>query len=266
MTALAPQLRTNRQAVEVVSTAQLLAAANARPSTRVPRAPAVPMAPPSALLRGTQRVRTGSDYVAPVLDLNTIRRMVKDLGFAGEVYEKTATTAQGLRQYVILKGHPGRRSILTGTRYLSHNRKVVELAIGRRGVGAAIKGGVRLTIFLAVPLDVLLYLLDDQQTIFSLFATLATDVVKIGLSGLVASAFAGTLAAVTSVAAVPIVVAVAAGVVAGLALNGLDESHGITDKLAAALEKPFRDIYEVGRQGIRDFRYCLLRDPGPHCF
>ena len=76
-----------------------------------------------------------SGYVAPARDSTTAFKICRELGIDGRV---AVTTAADSRSYVIVKGYPGVRSVLTGTRYLETNVKVVKLAIGRVGLAASI--------------------------------------------------------------------------------------------------------------------------------
>ena len=59
-------------------------------------------------------------------DIRIANQLIEELGLTGKAVIKEI---QG-KSYVVLKGYPGLREKLTGTRYLASNPKVVDLAIG----------------------------------------------------------------------------------------------------------------------------------------
>jgi len=189
--------------------------------------------------------RIGANYAAAVLDANTALKLIKDLGIDGKVVLKSVNGTQ----YVIFKGYAGTRSIFTATRYLANNPKVVDMAIGKIGANRAIMSGARLTIFLVVPLNVLNYILSDQQTMSQMIGTTATDLVKVGAASAIASIAATAAATLTTLAAGPIVVAIVVGVATALALDALDKQFGVTDALIKALDDAYDNtVGEFGRQ------------------
>lgn len=192
-----------------------------------------------------QAARWGANYAAATLDTATAVKMTSDLGVIGKVVLKSVNN----KQYVIFKGRAGTRSIFTGTRYLATNPKVVDMAIGRIGTNRAILSGARLTIFLVVPLNIVNHILSDQQTMSQLIGNTATDLVKVGVSTALAALGAATAAALTTLAAGPLVVAIAVGVASALALDALDKQFGLTDALVKALDKAYDNTFgEFGRQ------------------
>ncbi|MCP4343368.1 MAG: hypothetical protein GY799_31950, partial [Desulfobulbaceae bacterium] len=146
---------------------------------------------------------------------------------------------------VIFKGYAGNRSIFTATRYLANNPKVVDMAISKVGLNRTILSGARLTVFLVVPLNVLNYILNDQHTMSSLIGSIATDLVKIGVSAAIASLAVMATATLTTLAAGPITV----GVVTAYALDALDRQFGVNKALIKALDDVYdSSVGEAGRQ------------------
>jgi len=189
--------------------------------------------------------RSLSNYASAVLDAKTTTRLINDLGVKGSVVLKSFKG----RQYIIFKGYSGNRSIFTASRYLAKNPKVVDMAIGRVGVNKSIVSGARVTIFLIVPINILNYILDDKQTMFRLIGTTSTDLIKVGASAAVASLVATSVATITTIAAGPLVVAIAIGIVTGYTLELLDHKFGVTEALVKALtEAHDSTIGEFGRQ------------------
>lgn len=106
-------------------------------------------------------------------------KLVGDLGgFGAKAYIKT----YGGKAHIILKGQPGLRSILTGTKYGIKNPKVVSMGLGKTGAIAAAKQGGILTVVLLSAYRVVDYFLTDQATLSRLVGTLATDIVKVGIA------------------------------------------------------------------------------------
>jgi hypothetical protein len=226
------KVRQNTQTLDILSTADLINAWEKTTGKEI------------AQLVG-ETARFGSNYVSAVIDTNVATKLISDLGWKGRAVLKTV---EG-KQYIIFKGHPGARSIFTGTRYLATNPKVVDMAVGKLGANKAILSGARLTIFLVVPLNILNYLLSDRQTMSDLIGTTATDLAKVGIASAVASAAATATAALTTIAAGPIVVAIAIGIATAFALDALDKKFGVTDALVDALDKAYDSTFgEFGRQ------------------
>jgi len=178
-------------------------------------------------------------------DVRLASQIIDELGLTGKAVIKEVNN----RSYVVLKGYPGLREKLTGTRYLASNPKVVDLAIGQKRVGNAMAKGARLSIFIAVPMTVLQFLITEQSTLMRLVGTIATDLVKIGLSTLIASGAAMVAGTITTIAAGPIIAAVGFGIATAVTLEYLDRTFGVTDALVNAMEKAKqRTIGELARQ------------------
>lgn len=196
-----------------------------------------------------QGARFAANYASSILDAQVVLRMIKDLGVSGKVILKKANG----KQYVIFKGYAGKRSIFTASRYLAQNPKVVDMAIGTVGVNRSIISGARLTIFLVVPLNILNYLLSDQQTLTELIGTTATDLIKVGVASAVASVAATTVASITTLAAGPLVVAIAVGLAVGYGLDKLDQHFGLTDALIKGLDNAYdQSIGKLQREFNRE--------------
>lgn len=178
-------------------------------------------------------------------DIRVANQLIDELGLTGKAVIKEI---QG-KSYVILKGYPGLREKLTGTRYLASNPKVVDLAIGTKRVSGAMISGARLSIFIAVPMTVLQFLISEQSTLTRLVGTIASDLVKIGLSAIIASAAGMAAGAITTVAAGPIVAAIAFGIATAITLEYLDRTFGVTNALVNAMEKAKqRTVGELARK------------------
>lgn len=178
-------------------------------------------------------VEMGANYRYHAKDAVTMAKLIGDLGAVGtRAYIKT----YGGKPHIILKGHPGLRTILTGTKYGIKNPKVISMGLGKAGaVAAAMKGGIFTVVLLSV-YRVADFFLTDQATLSQLIGSLATDVVKVGIATGAAIAAASAIVAMGFTIAIgPIAAVVVIGVATTMALNALDEYYGITDRVIAGL-------------------------------
>lgn len=183
----------------------------------------------------------------------TLAKLVGDLGgVSAKAYVKT----YGGKPHIILKGRPGLRKILTGTKYGIKNPKVITMGLGKAGAITAAKSGGILTVVLLSAYRIANYILTDQATLSQLIGTLATDVVKVGIATGASIAAASGFVAIGFTAAIgPIAAVILVGVAVSMTLTVLDEKYGITDKVVAALDEMGTDIItsiEVGKQHIKD--------------
>ena len=98
-------------------------------------------------------------------------------------------------------------------------------------------------------MTVLQFLISEQSTLTRLVGTIASDLVKIGLSAIIASAAGMAAGAITTVAAGPIVAAIAFGIATAITLEYLDRTFGVTNALVNAMEKAKqRTVGELARK------------------
>lgn len=180
------------------------------------------------------KVGVGASYYASADDAVTMAKLVGDLGGVGaRAYIKNYAG----KPHIILKGYPGLRKILTGTKYGVKNPKVVSMGLGKAGAITGAKQGGILTVVLLTAYRVIDYFLTDQSTLSKLVGTLATDVVKVGIAT-AASIGAATLAAgMTTIAIGPIVAVILVGVGVSILLEWTDNKLGITNHIIAGLDE-----------------------------
>lgn len=209
---LVDELRANEQIVQIVSLDELAQAWE--------------------LKRGA--LKTGVGYASPIMDATLAAKLLSEFGVTAH---RVLLRSYAGRQYVIFKGLAGQRRIFTGTRYLAGNPKVVRMAIGPAGVVKSVKGGFVLTAVLCSAVNVFDYFIRDSATLHELLGTLSSDLIKIGLSAIaaaVAGLAVGSAAVIGSVAAAPLIAAIAVGVATGLVLDELDKRFGATQALIDA--------------------------------
>ncbi|MEJ2756300.1 MAG: hypothetical protein P8104_10845 [Gammaproteobacteria bacterium] len=125
------------------------------------------------------KAEIGASYYASADDLRTLSKLVGDLGsFTTKAYVKT----YGGKPHIILKGYPGLRKVLTGTKYGIKNSKVIAMGLGKAGAIHAAKSGGILSIVLLSTYRVADFFLTDNVTLNQLIGSLATDIVKVGLA------------------------------------------------------------------------------------
>jgi len=179
-------------------------------------------------------------------------RMVTELGLSGRAYIKTV----GEKSYLILKGAPGLRPTLNGTRYLTTNPKVVNMVISpsQLASGAAKMTGIAVIAYAS--LRVVEHILSDGDArLTGLLGTLSTDLVKFGMAAGAGWLAGAAVGAVTTLAAGPLIAAIVVGAVAGILLDRADRHFGITEGLVSALEEMIdnrpRPIEAIAREVTR---------------
>lgn len=228
---LKQQIKSNQHEVFIVSIEEMYAIVQSLPKGNLPY-----IKNTWQKLKG--KAETGASYYASADDLRTLSKLVGDLGgFATKAYVKT----YGGKPHIILKGHPGLRRVLTGTKYGIKNPKVITIGLGKVGAIHAAKSGGILSIVLLSTYRVADYFLTDSATLNQLIGSLATDVVKVGITT-GASIVAAVAMGGFSIAVGPIFAVVVIGFGVSWALGVADEKLGITDRLIDGLDELAADI------------------------
>lgn len=181
-------------------------------------------------IKGT--VGIGAGYASATGDAVLLTRLMSDLGGVGRAYVKYYAG----KPHIILKGYPGLRKILTGTRYSVTNPKVISIGLGKAGAINAAKTGGIVTIVLLTAYRVADYVLTDKITLTQLVGTLATDLVKVGIvtgTSIGMAALAGGM----SIAIGPLAAVVIIGFGLSLILENIDERYAITEKVIKGIEE-----------------------------
>lgn len=224
---LKQQISSNQHEVFVVSIDEMDAIVRSSPKGNLPHIK-------NAWQKLKGKAEVGASYYASADDLRTLSKLVGDLGgFATKAYVKT----YGGKPHIILKGHPGLRRVLTGTKYGIKNPKVITMGLGKAGAIHAAKSGGILSVVLLSTYRVTDYFLTDEVTLSQLIGSLATDVVKVGIAtGASIAAASAFVAMGFTIAIGPIAAVVVIGIATSMALSALDEHYGITDRVIAGLD------------------------------
>ncbi|MCL7422010.1 MAG: hypothetical protein M8364_14010 [Methylobacter sp.] len=226
--ALKLQIQSNQHEVFVISIEEMDAIIKSSPKGKMPSVQ-------QAWQQIKGKVEFGASYYGSADDFITLSKLVGDLGgFTTQAYIKT----YGGKPHIILKGYPGLRKILTGTKYGIKHPKVITMGLGRAGaINAARSGGI-LSVVLMSAYRVVDYFLTDQATLSRLIGSLATDVVKIGIAtGASIAAAYGVVALGITVAIGPILAVVIVGIASSYELGKIDTRYGITDRVIQALDE-----------------------------
>ncbi len=207
------------------------------------------------------RTKDASAWVAPVKDSVDAAKLIREFGIKPK---KVVVKNYAGKQYIIFKGYPGARKVLRGTRYLADNPKVVRMAVGPKGVIKSVKSGFVITVVLSVGIEIYDHFINDATTLSEFLGTVTSDLVKIGLSSIAAAAAGlavGSAAVIGSIAAAPLIAAIAVGVVTGLLLNHIDKKFGATAALIKAYEDLGVKLREIKYEATRTYNY-LENNPG----
>lgn len=192
-------------------------------------------------LRGSAEV--GAGYASVADDAVVLAKLMGDLGAVGtRAYIKTYNG----KPHIILKGHPGLRTILTGTKYGIKNPRVVTMGLGRAGAVHAARNGGIISIVLLSSFRVLDYFLTDNATLSRLVGSIATDIVKVGISYGASIAAVSVLSAFGVTLAIgPILAVVIVGGAAAVGLQLIDTRYNITNRLVDLLSQQPKNYYEA---------------------
>ncbi len=181
------------------------------------------------------KVGLGASYYASADDAVTMAKLIGDLGGIGA---RAYIKSYGGKPHIIIKGHAGLRTILTGTRYGIKNPKVISMGLGKAGAITAAKQGGIFTIVLLSAYRVVDYFLTDQATLTQFIGTLATDVVKVGIATAASIGAAVVMGGFTlAVGPILMVVVVVVGFGVSMLLEYADNSLGITNRVIAGLDE-----------------------------
>lgn len=206
---------------------------------------------------------TGVDLISAGtagIDSLGAKKIVSSLGLTGRAYIKSLDG----RNYLILKGSPGQRAVLKGTRYLANNPAVAHITVSPKALasGAARMTGLAVVAYAGLRI-VESVLRDNDVRLTQLLGTVASDLIKFSIAagaGFLAGIAAG---AFTTIAAGPLVAAILVGLATSVVLSRIDRELGLSQRITLALEealdaskRPFeavaKDIHNWERNFIQD--------------
>ena len=201
----------------------------------------------------------GSNIISATKDSKMLVALAGEMKRSGSILGRYYIDTRGGKPYVIFKGRAGLRKILTGTRYLATNTKVMNLGVGGKALRASARGGFFVSVIFSVTLNSVDWMLKDEFRWTNWIANVSTDIVKAVISGAAGYAagmyFAGTAA---TIAILPLGAAIVAGIVVAGALYALDNHFGITKAIIDHLERTEKNV----KNEIRDGFYYIIQSTG----
>lgn len=182
------------------------------------------------------------DYTGPASDFVVLSRLGADMHRSGTLFAKYRVIQRQGQSLIVLSGYAGLRKHLTAPVYGIGHPKVIKMGIGQAAAKGALKSGAVLTLILSPVVRTLEWLFTDElKTMEAMLAHIATDIAK-GLIAAGAAYFtAGVVPTALSalgfsvVAVIPVFAGIVVAIGAGLVLNWVDNSLGLTEKLTDAL-------------------------------
>jgi hypothetical protein len=200
----------------------------------------------------------GRDYGAAATDVRVMYNLAADLHASGSIFGTYRVQVRDGRRYIVFRGRPALRKVLTAARYLETNAKVIRMGVGREASRAIARSGLLLTFFFSVGVNTHDWLRHEEATFLHLLGNVTTDMVKAGISTAAAYLAAAGIAAVTAggvIAVLPIAAGIAVGLAVGFALNQIDDRYDLTGKLVTALTDSYSQWQADVKQARREFRF-----------
>ena len=192
-------------------------------------------------------------------DSIAVARIVRELGLSGRAY---ISVRNGTR-YLVLKGNPGARPVLNGTRYLAGNPKVARIIVGARQMakGAARATGIAVVAYASLRI-VEHILAEDQRNLSQLIGSLVTDVAKFAAASAAGWLAGAAVASVTTVVAGPLIAAIVVGVGVGILLDKVDRKYDLTGLMVRTIENTvdsFQNPFRILARYIQQWEDHLIR-------
>ncbi len=203
---------------------------------------------------------TGVDLVSAAttgVDSAGAIKVTRSLGIKGRAYVKEVKG----KHYLILKGNPGRRPVLTGTRYLSSNPLIAHITVGARALAASAVRMTSIAVVAYTALRVVESVFRDEDTRFvDLLGQIGSDIIKFSIAATAGFIAGAVFGAVSTLAAGPLIAAIFVGIGTSIILSRIDNEFGLSERLARHLEKamikakePFNSVARQSLQWERNF-------------
>jgi hypothetical protein len=159
-----------------------------------------------------------------------LARTLQALGYSKAGLQAYVSTIKG-KQYIVLKGYAGLRDILSGTKYLASNPKIVQLGLGAKGVANVAKGGLVLGVVVTTGIEFIDWMVNDQKTFAEMLGNIGYDAVKSGVVAGLSYGVAALVGAKVAFAVAPLIVFVVIVLAVGVSVNLLDNHYKVKDKV-----------------------------------
>ncbi|MGK9170916.1 hypothetical protein KXR53_31760 [Inquilinus limosus] len=183
------------------------------------------------LSQGTLKILDLPGLTALLRDSTVAATLMRELGVTGSYYFREVSG----ETYVIFRGYPGQRTVLQGTRYLDRNPLMLRFGISKPILGVAMLSNVIFNIVAYTTIEVLRFLVSDEQSLSRMLASIVTNV-SIGLIATATAVLAASFVSGT-VVILAIGVPLAAGLAVGAAFGYAADALGISERLAELMER-----------------------------
>lgn len=189
------------------------------------------------------------NYGTNIKDVVTASMLITQLGSFG--IKATAYINHKGTELIKISGYPGIRKIINAPVFAAKNPKMIDLGLGKYGAAGVTKNiieGARLTLIVAAAYRTIDFMLNDEASLAEFIGSLATDVVKVGLSSIIAGSAGLAAGAFFSLVIAPTVAIVVVGFGTAIILNWLDNKFGVTDKVIAQIEAAQQEVMMKARE------------------
>ncbi|MHB2093313.1 PAAR domain-containing protein [Pantoea dispersa] len=187
-------------------------------------------------------VKTYWTNINDVISASKIVSQLGAMGIKGTVFINHKGT-----ELIKLTGYPGIRKALNAPVFSLKHPKIIEMAIGKYGLAKTVVDGTIVGLIYVSAVDTVDFILNDETSLAEFMGTLATDIVKVGLSSAVIWGVGYAVNAFLPFVLGPLAVVVFAGVGTAIILNALDREYGITDRLVAYIESAQQEFVDRAR-------------------
>lgn len=134
---------------------------------------------------------------------------------------------------------------------------VVNFAVGSKQAIQSIKSGTIITVVLVSSFRALEHFFSENNktTLLSLFGTITSDIIKLGISSAIAAIAVKGISGATTIFALtsgPLFLAIGVSLVVGNILNHIDNKYEITQKFKLALEKTLNESLKKEEMRVND--------------
>ncbi|ENT7212306.1 hypothetical protein [Vibrio parahaemolyticus] len=134
---------------------------------------------------------------------------------------------------------------------------IANFAVGSKQVIQSIKSGTIITVVLVSSFRALEHFFSENNktTLLSLFGTITSDIIKLGISSAIAAIAVKGISGATTIFALtsgPLFLAIGVSLVVGNILNHIDNKYEITQKFKLALEKTLNESLKKEEMRIND--------------
>ncbi|SEA71279.1 hypothetical protein SAMN04488051_105217 [Alkalimonas amylolytica] len=200
----------------------------------------------------------GGTAIAAGAQVRVLNALAMDMKRSGSIFGRYYVQVSGGKQYIVFKGRAGLRQVLTGTRYLSTNTKVMSMGVGGQALKSSAKGGIFISVLFSVTINTLSWLFADEFRWTHWLGTISTDIVKAVIASAAGYAIGAIAATLTTIAVVPIALGLVMAVGTALLLFEADQHFGITNALIKQLEQKEEKL----KQDIASGFYYVLSSTG----